>query len=51
MSFGFGEVIVAEGDDADALYVIESGTARVVKAGNQGEEVPLNVLRRRRRLR
>ena len=45
VSFAFGEVIVAEGDAADALYVIESGTARVIKAGNQGEEVPLNVLR------
>ena len=45
MSFGFGEVIVAEGDSADALYVMESGTARVVKKGDRGEEVPLNVLR------
>ena len=44
-SFVFGEVMVAEGDPADALYVIESGTARVVKAGDHGEEVPLNVLR------
>ena len=43
--FGFGEVIVAEGDEADALFVITSGTARVVKAGDHGEEVPLNVLR------
>ena len=44
-SFVFGKVMVAEGDPADALYVIESGTARVVKAGDHGEEVPLNVLR------
>jgi ABC-type bacteriocin/lantibiotic exporter with double-glycine peptidase domain/CRP-like cAMP-binding protein len=44
MSFGFGEMIVAEGDEADALFVIESGTARVVKTGDHGEEVPLNVL-------
>ena len=42
--FGFGEVIVAEGDEADALFVITSGTARVVKAGDHGEEVPLNIL-------
>jgi ABC-type bacteriocin/lantibiotic exporter with double-glycine peptidase domain/CRP-like cAMP-binding protein len=42
--FGFGEVIVAEGDEADALFVITSGTARVVKAGDHGEEVELNVL-------
>jgi ATP-binding cassette subfamily B protein len=44
VKFGFGEVIVAEGDEADALFVIESGTARVIKAGDHGEEVPLNVL-------
>jgi ABC-type bacteriocin/lantibiotic exporter with double-glycine peptidase domain len=44
VEFGFGEVIFTEGDQADALFVIRSGTARVVKAGDQGEEVPLNVL-------
>jgi ABC-type bacteriocin/lantibiotic exporter with double-glycine peptidase domain/CRP-like cAMP-binding protein len=44
VEFGFGEVIVAEGDQADALFVIQSGTARVVKAADHGEEVPLNVL-------
>ena len=44
LEFGFGKVIVAEGDQADALFVIESGTARAVKAGDHGEEVPLNVL-------
>ncbi|HTQ18079.1 peptidase domain-containing ABC transporter [Mycobacterium sp.] len=45
VEFGFGEVIVTEGDQADALFVIQSGTARVVKAGDDGVEVPLNVLR------
>ena len=44
VTFGFGEVIVAEGDQADAVFVIESGTARVIKAGDHGVEVPLNVL-------
>jgi len=44
VEFGFGEVIFTEGDQADALFVIQSGTARVVKAGDHGEEVPLNVL-------
>lgn len=44
MSFGVNQVIVAEGDEADALFVIMSGTARVVKTGDHGEEVPLNVL-------
>ncbi|WGI31675.1 peptidase domain-containing ABC transporter [Mycolicibacterium aubagnense] len=43
-SYSFGEVIVAEGDAADAMYMLESGTARVIKTGDQGEEVPLNVL-------
>jgi HlyB family type I secretion system ABC transporter len=46
VSFGFGTVIVREGDDADAFYVLVSGTARVVKRTEQGQEVPLNVLRR-----
>ena len=45
VQFGFGEVIVAEGDEADALFVIQSGTARVIKASDHGEEVPLNILR------
>jgi ABC-type bacteriocin/lantibiotic exporter with double-glycine peptidase domain/CRP-like cAMP-binding protein len=43
-TFGFGQVIVAEGDEAEALFALESGTARVIKAGDHGEEVPLNVL-------
>jgi ABC-type bacteriocin/lantibiotic exporter with double-glycine peptidase domain/CRP-like cAMP-binding protein len=45
LAFSFGEVIVAEGAEADALFVIVSGTARVVKVGDHGEEVALNVLR------
>jgi ABC-type bacteriocin/lantibiotic exporter with double-glycine peptidase domain/CRP-like cAMP-binding protein len=44
VSFGFGEVIVAEGDRADAMFVIQSGTAQVVKSGEHGREMPLNVL-------
>jgi ABC-type bacteriocin/lantibiotic exporter with double-glycine peptidase domain/CRP-like cAMP-binding protein len=44
VTFGFGEVIVAEHDQADAMFVILSGTARVIKAGDHGDEVPLNVL-------
>jgi ABC-type bacteriocin/lantibiotic exporter with double-glycine peptidase domain/CRP-like cAMP-binding protein len=46
VSFVFGSVIVREGDDADAFYVLASGMARVVKRSEQGDEVPLNVLRR-----
>ncbi len=44
VQFAFGEVIVREGDEADALYVLVSGTARALKVGEHGEEVPLNVL-------
>jgi ATP-binding cassette subfamily B protein len=46
VSFEFGTVIVREGDEADAFYVLAAGSARVVKQGEHGEEVPLNVLRR-----
>jgi HlyB family type I secretion system ABC transporter len=45
VSFGFGDVIVREGEPGDAFYVLTSGRARVVKAGEGGEELPLNVLR------
>jgi HlyB family type I secretion system ABC transporter len=45
VSFAFGAVIVREGDPADALYVLLSGRARVVKRGDTGEEIPLNILR------
>jgi ATP-binding cassette subfamily B protein len=44
VSFPFGAVIVREGDEADAFYLLVSGSARAVKAGEGGEEVPLNVL-------
>jgi ATP-binding cassette subfamily B protein len=46
VSYEFGTVIVREGDEADAFYVLAAGSARVVKQGEHGEEVPLNVLRR-----
>ena len=45
VAFPFGAVIVREGEEADAFYLLLSGTARVVKAGQHGEEVALNVLR------
>jgi HlyB family type I secretion system ABC transporter len=44
VSYPFGSVIVREGDPADAFYVLVTGTARVVKRGEQDEEVPLNKL-------
>src|SRR6266566_3836615 len=42
----FGAVIVREGEEADAFYVLASGSARVLKESSQGEEVALNVLQR-----
>jgi ATP-binding cassette subfamily B protein len=45
VTYGFGDVIVREGDQADAFYVLTGGRARVVKTGEGGEELPLNVLR------
>src|SRR5438128_1627922 len=44
VSFPFGAVIVREGDPADSFYLLASGSARVVKQGDSGDEVPLNVL-------
>jgi HlyB family type I secretion system ABC transporter len=46
VSYPFGAVIVREGDEADAFYVLAAGSARVVKQGDHGDEVPLNVLGR-----
>jgi ATP-binding cassette subfamily B protein len=45
VSYGFASVIVSEGDEADAFYVIVSGSARVVKRSEEGDEVSLHVLR------
>ncbi len=43
-NYAFGDWIVREGDLADAFYLLLSGRARVVKAGADGREVPLNRL-------
>ena len=43
-SFPFGSVIAREGDEADALYLLVSGRARVLKQGENGEEIPLDFL-------
>ena len=45
VSCGFASVIVSEDAEADAFYVIVSGTARVVKRSEEGNEVSLHVLR------
>jgi ATP-binding cassette subfamily B protein len=45
VSVAFGGIVVREGDEADAFYVLASGRARVVKKGEQGQEVTLNSLK------
>src|SRR3954469_13302496 len=45
VTYGFGQVIVREGEEADAFYVIVSGSARALKQADSGDEVPLDVLR------
>jgi ABC-type bacteriocin/lantibiotic exporter with double-glycine peptidase domain/CRP-like cAMP-binding protein len=44
--YAFGATIVREGEEADAFYLLASGSARVVKTGEHGEEIALNTLRR-----
>jgi ATP-binding cassette subfamily B protein len=44
VSFPFGSVIVREGEVADAYFVILDGRARVIKAGPDGGEIPINRL-------
>ena len=43
--YDFGEIIVKEGDPADAFYVMTSGRARAIKAVQNGEELPLGTLK------
>ena len=43
--FEFGDLIVREGDEADAFYFLASGRARVVKKSAKGEELVLASLR------
>ena len=43
--FEFGDVIVKQGEEAGALYVLTSGRARVVRDGEDGEEMALASLR------
>ena len=45
VQYDFGDVIVRQGDPADAFYILVTGRARVVKTSARGEEIPLNVLR------
>ncbi len=43
-SFTFGSDVVTEGDEATAFYVIVAGRAQVLKQGQNGDEIVLNVL-------
>jgi CRP-like cAMP-binding protein len=37
-NFGEGQLVFSQGDVADSLYVIESGSVRVLKKGREGNE-------------
>ena len=43
-SFAFGSSIVEEGEEGDALYVVTSGAARVLKRKEDGSEVSVETL-------
>jgi CRP-like cAMP-binding protein len=44
-SYTFGQAIVQEGDASDALYVLVSGRVRMLKRGENGDEISLGALR------
>lgn len=44
-TYDFGDVIVRQGDPADAFYVLVAGRARVLRSGADGRELSLGVLR------
>ena len=44
--YDFGDLIISEGEEADAFYLLTLGRARVIgKTDNAGEEFTINVLR------
>src|SRR5262249_46298715 len=43
-SYAFGDPIIAQGDEADGLYVLASGSARVLMTGEDGTEATLSHL-------
>ncbi len=45
VQYDFGDVIVRQGDPADAFYILTAGRARVIKTTERGDEIALNVLR------
>src|SRR6476469_1156668 len=44
-SYDFGDLLVKQGDPANAFYVLASGRARVVKTDQAGEEIALASLK------
>jgi HlyB family type I secretion system ABC transporter len=43
--YDFGDVIVRQGDLADSFYILTNGRARALKIKDDGEEIPLGVLK------
>src|SRR5437588_2789741 len=43
--YDFGDLIVRQGDPAEAFYVLTKGRARALKIKGDGEEIPLAVLK------
>ena len=43
--YDFGDLIVREGEEADAFYILTSGRARIVRSDGQGHEIVLATLR------
>src|SRR5436309_2795862 len=43
--YDFGDVIVRQGDPAESFYILTTGRARALKIKDDGEEIPLGVLK------
>src|ERR1700736_1781675 len=43
--YDFGDVIVRQGDPADSFYILTQGRARALKIKEDGEEIPLGILK------
>jgi ATP-binding cassette subfamily B protein len=43
--YDFGDVIVRQGDPANSFYILTNGRARALKIKDDGEEIPLGVLK------
>jgi HlyB family type I secretion system ABC transporter len=43
--YEFGDVIVKQGDPADSFYILTHGRARALKVKEDGEEIPLGLLK------